>query len=191
MIEIYKRDEFNGKLKIIATFDTFDALFQIVNDTYIAQAFGYVDTMRHLAGTKLGDHFTTSGLFTFGGARYCYVAYDNGKFVTPDRLVGLARAFKKVQLKKWQKRWNRKFDCGAKKSAYGGFRKIRTTQERKWAHAWDDEEFAPRPRAARQGHNLPDSWDDYFSRAQKSWKWQSKRKHQWKPKTKLIGTHYD
>ena len=55
-------------------------------------------------------------------------------------------------------------------------------QERKWAHAWDDEEFAPKARAARQGKNLPDSWDDYHAHNDKCWKTQSKRKHQWRPK---------
>lgn len=69
---------------------------------------------------------------------------------------------------------------GAKRSWRGMFRGIRTFQERKWAHAWDDEEFAPKVRAKRQGKNLPDPWDDYPHRDQDDRCWKRYRKHQWK-----------
>ena len=107
-----------------------------------------------------------------------YVVYDqDGNFYSPDRLIGLRR--------EWE--GNRKslywpWFPGRKRGAYGWFRPIRTFQERKWAHAWDDEEFPPKVRAARQGKNLPNSWDDICRHNDKSWKTQSKRKHQWKSK---------
>lgn len=60
------------------------------------------------------------------------------------------------------------------------YRRIRTTHERRWAHAWDDEEFAPKVRSRRNARNLPNSWDDIprFDWRHRSWK--RYRKHQWK-----------
>jgi len=74
------------------------------------------------------------------------------------------------------------FPGGKRNWRHGYFRRIRTFQERKWAHAWDDEDDAPKCRAARQGHNLPDPWDDipHFDQDDRSWK--RYRKHQWKVK---------
>lgn len=192
MLEIYKRDEFNGKLKILATFNSFEDLFRRVGYRYnFAETFGYDDTDRHSHGhDHFGDHGRTPSIprrtdyLTWGWkeTQYRYIAFEDGKVITPDRLVGLYRDYAYNNRIDWHKRWNRKADRGQKKSAYGGLRRIRTFHERRWAHAWDDEEFAPRVRAARQGHNLPDPWDDYWADNQKSWKRQSKRKHQWKEK---------
>jgi len=181
MLEIYKRDEFNGKLKIITTFDSFDDMFRPVGyRTDFATIFGYDDVTRHNEHTALGDHQPPSKWEISPRKSYCYVAYEDGKFVTPDRLVGLYRKYKDNRRARWHT--HRHYNRGQKKGAYGWIRNIKTFQERKWTNAWDDEEFAPRPRATRQGHNLPDAWDDYWAGAQKSWKWQSKRKHQWKEK---------
>jgi len=103
---------------------------------------------------------------------YAKVAYNaKGKLLPVSQLVGYAR--KAPRNKKWW--WNR-----TRNPAYGHFRAIRTIQEKRWASAWSDEEEPVQPRAARNIHNIPDAWDDYMSDAQKSWKWQSKRRHQWK-----------
>jgi len=67
-----------------------------------------------------------------------------------------------------------------RKHAYGRFRRVRTQQERKWANAWDDEEFAPKVRPKRNIWNLPDSYCDIIAHNDKSWKTQTKRRHQWK-----------
>lgn len=108
-----------------------------------------------------------------------YVVYDeNGKQYTPDVLVGLRRAWKS---KEFRNRYRRNTN-GRKKAAWGGFRRFKTFQERKWADAWKDEEFAPHVRRARAKPNLPDPWDDHYSCGSKSWKHQSKRKYQWKEK---------
>lgn len=116
------------------------------------------------------------------GYTQAYAVYDqDGNLYTPDRLIGLRRDWVLTKPKnKYRYRWYRQ--NGHKKQAWGGWRSIKTFQERKWAHAWDDEEFAPKPRPARQGKNLPDSWDDYRQHCDKSWKTQSKRKRQWKEK---------
>ena len=50
------------------------------------------------------------------------------------------------------------------------------------ADAWNDEEFAPKVRGRRSKANIPTSWDDARRHAEKCWKRQSKRRHQWKPK---------
>jgi len=70
-----------------------------------------------------------------------------------------------------------------RRTAYGRFRHPRSTQEKRWVHAWDDEEFAPKVRAKRGMRYLPDAWDDYLSHNDKCWKTQSKRRHQWKEKS--------
>ena len=64
------------------------------------------------------------------------------------------------------------------------FRAISTTQERRYSCLMEDEkEYGIRVRGRRQGHSLPEAWDDYTSSAcyaYKSWKHNSKRKTQWK-----------
>jgi len=114
--------------------------------------------------------------------RLAWAVYDHlRELYTPDHLIGLYREWVKNRPSNlYKQRWFRRNGC--KKSVWGGFRSIKTHQERKWAHAWDDEEFAPKVRAARQGGNLPDSWDDYHRHGDKSWKTQSKHNHQWKEK---------
>ena len=111
-----------------------------------------------------------------------YAVYDqDGNCYTPERLIGLRREWERNRpANKYRNRWYRQ--SGHKKYAWGGFRSFKTFQERKWANAWDDEEFAPKVRAARNAHNLPNSWDDFNAHCEKSWKHQSKRKHQWKEK---------
>lgn len=182
MLEIYKRDEFNGKLKILAEFDSFDDLFKLVGYRYdFASTFGYNDTDRHDDGTAfLQDHPPVNQWTWYPQRSFCYVAYDKGKFVTPDRLVGLYRKYKDNRRNNWRHSWTQRYDRGKKKGAWGRIRHMHTQHEKRWQNAWDDEEFAPKYRAKRQGHNLPDTWDDYWVRGQKSWKYQSKRKHQWK-----------
>lgn len=69
------------------------------------------------------------------------------------------------------------------KKVFGSHRYPRTMHERRWTCAWEDEEFAPLRgfvRARRRPCYLPTSWDDQCAHADRSWKNQSKRKHQWK-----------
>lgn len=183
MLVIYKRDEFNGKLKIIKEFDTFADMFSAVwYHTNFAEAFGYCDTDREVGGNVFGDHQKVSAWCTWKETKFLYALYDDGKFVTPDRIVGLHRDWKYERRNFYQCSWTRKRDTGQKKSVWGCIRHMKTMQERRWQNAWDDEEDCPRYRAARQGHRLPSNWDDFWIHGQKSWKTQSKRNHQWKEK---------
>ena len=174
MYIVYRRNS-NGKLKAIIEFDELTDMFWSVREADIINHFGYTDVDRRKGHhTYFGE--TLNEYDWIDTTSYRYVVVHNDKIVVPDRLVGLYRKWYNVKpRRRWQYR----------KSAWGGYRRLRTTQERKWAHAFDDEEFAPKVRAVRQGKNLPDSWDDYRRHAQKSWKWQSKRKNQWKEKKYL------
>ncbi len=65
---------------------------------------------------------------------------------------------------------------------YGRYRTLNSSNERR--SAWvNEDDGEPAIRGARNANNLPNSWDDDSSQdAEKSWKKQSKRRHQWRPK---------
>lgn len=71
---------------------------------------------------------------------------------------------------------------GSKRGHYSFWRHPHTTQERRWASAWDDEEFAPKTRGARSGHNLVNAWDDIVRQDSDDRNWKRHRKFQWKAK---------
>ena len=169
MIEIYRRRE--GKDRLIRTYETYEELFRLGESAL--KDFGYNPTDRTTARNCFDDHDWMFGDY-IGNSRCRYVCYENDKLVTPDRLVGLRRD--------WIGRRRRTFYFGYRRysKAWRGYRKIKTTQERRWAHAWDDEEFAPKVRGRRSKRMLPDSWDDVRAHNDKSWKTQTKRRHQWK-----------
>ena len=105
--------------------------------------------------------------------------YEDDVLITPDRLIGMRRAWthrRYVQsIRRRQARYGRRT-----KQAYGGFRRPHTTTEKRAFCSLKDEEYTNLGRARRSIPNLPDTWDDVYAHADKSWKTQSKRKHQWK-----------
>lgn len=183
MYEIYRRDIFNGKLKFVTEFDTIErTVAGIWKGASIIDNFGYTDTER-------GERFTV----LFGEEKsqfdyydincYKYVVVRNFNIVAPDRLLGAWREYKWKRCSANQEYWDNRHLThrqGRKRQAYGHFRQMNTKQERTWARAWDDEEFAPKVRVARTNRNLPDGWWDIRWQQHKSWKCQSKRTHQWK-----------
>jgi hypothetical protein len=178
MITVYKRDEFNGSLNIIKEFNQFDDMFDFIGYQFDSKIFGYSDVQRHNGQPNLGDFYQSPPpCWMYVRRHYCYVVFDaNDKFVTPDRLLGMQRKFWKNRRIKQDRKWaSHRWGHHAR----GRLRYMRTNQEHRWAHAWDDEEFAPKVRAARQGKNLPTAWDDHMGHNEKSWKFQSKRSHQW------------
>ncbi len=182
MIEVRKRGEGNGRLKTIATFNSIEELLTLLHDNNFT-AFGYLDTDRtkktYIAGIqpRPTDRGASIILET---TQFCFVVYDdNGNFITPDRLVGMYRKYYRSLVRSWNIRWNKRCN-GGNRGLYGGYRHFRTFQEGKWAKAWDDEEFAARCRPCRNAVNLPCYWDDLRRHVEKSWKSQSKRRHQWK-----------
>jgi hypothetical protein len=175
MIEIIGRDE-NGKDRPVATFETYHDLFRCVRESDL-QAFGYNPADRTDAPMWGADRNRYYWKLQYESClpvatRCCYLAYEDDKLVTPDRLVGLYRAWWDERPRgRWYRfTWNR--------NAYGSFRCPRTTQERRWAVQVDEDE--PPIRCARNNRNLPNAWDDFYGHSDRSWKTQSKRRHQWK-----------
>lgn len=170
MIEIYRRRE--GKDRLIRTFKTYEELFRGMWEADLKE-FGHNPTDRTTARNLAGDNdWIFEGYI--GNSRCCYICYDNLNLVTPDRLVGLRRDWIGHRRSNYRLYWH------SYNRAYRGNRRIRTTQERRWAHACDDVEFAPPVRGRRSACNLPNSWDDIRGHNDKSWKTQTKRRHQWK-----------
>lgn len=173
MIEIYRRVE--GRDRLIRTYDSFENLFkERVNDRILAMAFGYDPEDRTDCNYLFGEAEDREPPFI---SHHCYICYENDKLVAPDRLVGLYRAWWKDRPRGrwWRYRWTR--------VAHGYYRAPKTTNEMRWAHAWDDDEFAPVTgfaRGRRKAKHLPNLWDDRMSHNDKCWKTQSKRRHQWK-----------
>lgn len=110
------------------------------------------------------------------------VVYDqNAKLVCVDRLVELYKQYRDARRSRRQRN-----DSGQHKGCHGHFRYIKTTQEhREWCKYFDDaaeSDVGIKVRNSRSHKNLPTAWDDFYSRPQKSWKYQSKRKKQWRGK---------
>jgi len=185
MYEIYRRT-LNGKLNLIAEFNTIEEIVAgIWKGASITEYFGYTNIDRKQGNVAMfGETHTTYDWCYYEGSTYKYVVEHNGKIVAPDRLLGVWRECKYQQSLRKEYWVNKRIQHsqGRKPQAIGGFRQMNTKQERTWAHAWDDEEFAPKPRVARTNRNLPDAWWDIHWYTHKSWKIQSKRKHQWKEK---------
>lgn len=178
-IHIFKRNEFDGNIDFIAIFESLE-YFLLRTSDYSGFGSNYDD--RHSNGAPWWD-YTTNDLEIRPRTQYCYLCYDEfGTFYSKDRLVGLERALDKSYKTRLKNRVDRR-SRGRKKMVWGGFRHPKTLQELKWNNAWDDEEFAPKARGRRRKGYLPTHWDDHRGMsAQKSWKWQSKRKNQWKDK---------
>jgi len=173
-IYIYRRSDLNGKIYIVSTYESVAALVKSI-DNFSNFSSNFED--RCSLPLLSCDREAPSKLFSLEkSTHYCYVCYDEfDKHYSKSQLVGISRSlntYKETNYKSWAKR-------GGK---WRGLRYIRTTQEIKWVHAWDNEEFAPRIRAKRNEHNLPTLWDDFWRYSNKNWKKQSKRQRQWKPK---------
>jgi hypothetical protein len=167
-IFVFQRKE-NGKIEKIEEYDN-PAHFAVhYFEQKVTSQFGDSDTQR-VPRWEFKTHFFESDNV------FAKVAFNSKEKIIPvSQLVGYVRERKNIILDEFYSSFYRR----GRKSAYGRFRKPKTTQERRWSCAWDDEEFAPKIRKRRKGHNLPNAWDDYISHNEKSWKRQSKRKHQW------------
>ena len=192
--EYYAEWDVFGERKIRAVYyESLDELFRRTGPRTITETFGYsiydeiclepVETIWQ-AGFRNFRYIRRQTLCTKTNCRNhdgptigAAVVYDHlCNFYSPDRLVGLYREWSGNR--KYYYNWN----SWSKRRGGHTFRRFRTFHERKWAHAWDCEEYAPKVRAARQGHNLPDPWDDYHRNSERGWKRCTKRRHQWKEK---------
>ena len=171
MIEVYNRTE-NGKDRLVGTFNNYHDLFRGLRESDI-KAFGYNDADRTDAPRAWTDR-TYPDVDDWAATRFCYIAVEDGNFVTPDRLVGLFRDW-------WNDRPRYRYNRhGWNRNAYGSFRSPKTTNERRQVAAATVDDGAPPVRCARNFRNLPDAWDDFYGHSDRNWKTQSKRRHQYR-----------
>lgn len=115
------------------------------------------------------------------------VAYnEKGKLLTPELLIGILSPFWEIQRQKAREAQER-YWSNLHSRVWGRFRKPRTTQEIRFAqetvHVDIDDETGEEiriPVKFRARKHLPNSWDDIYAHAQKSWKRQTRRSHQYK-----------
>lgn len=133
------------------------------------------EAARHLDGYFLSRHVGTH--FNEITPRDCLADFvlrsELGDIITPAEVL----AARKARVAR-RSRWVNLPLSGRKYARYCWLRHPRTTQERCWADAWKDEDFAPRTRARRNARNLPNAWDDVHRDVERSWK--RYRKAQWK-----------
>ena len=118
------------------------------------------------------------------------VAYsEKGKLLSPEMLCGILSPFWAELNEESRRRWLEKMSYfnGRRRKAWGHWRRPRTTQERRFVEETvfldvdeETEELNVIPIKFRARKNLPNSWDDIYAHAQKSWKKQSKRPRQFK-----------
>lgn len=101
---------------------------------------------------------------------------DTGESLTAEEL---SPVYWELRSRRWRGSWTRR--QGLKSgTCYGTFKTPKTINEiRQAVQNKDDGE--PPIRGRRNKNNLPSAWDDKYSDAQKSWKYQSKRKKQYRP----------
>lgn len=101
------------------------------------------------------------------------VRNENGVVLSQSTLTGLYREYQHKNIRPY-----RRFSS---KSAYGGLRHPRTTQELRMNYSLDEDDIFYGAKIRTKRKNLPTHWDDYWAHTDKSWKTQSKRNHQYKP----------
>ena len=177
MIETTQKDS-KGRIQTLGRYYTEQQFGEAWWPNDVAEMFA---TEHNMVGSK-EEYLSSIDIYIRVPVFKCVAYNEKGKVLDVGHLVGIARKYNKRYLRYMQRRWWRYPGTKSmKRRVRGGYmRKIHTTPERRWAHAWDDEEFAPKCRCKRNAKNLPESWDDYWRNNQKNWK--KFRKHQWKEK---------
>lgn len=101
-----------------------------------------------------------------------YVVIDHNENIVP--LCVLNQVTNEVFSRKYRRHWR------WRRTAWGGWRVPRTTQEKRQYYAAMDEEEPIKIRGRRLPRHLADIYDDWHCHNDKCWKTQSKRRHQWK-----------
>ena len=112
--------------------------------------------------------------------------YDQDcNYFSHDRLIGYHRLYHEARRKYYKQfRWRKRQGC--KKHVWGQGRIPKTQNERK--QSFNVEEFADeigfpiKVRSCRNADHLVQWWDCRPTHVEKNWKYQSKRRRQWKPK---------
>jgi len=133
---------------------------QIRNDSYFL---GYLT--HDSLGRVIDLRNYTKELYTFNNA-----AYEEQQ-----RLA--RREYWELRNSERDKRWEKAHKLYEGKVYWAYYRRIRTTQERRYAA---DTEHKPYLRGSRSFHNLPNAYDDLYFRREKSWKARNKKvRRQW------------
>jgi hypothetical protein len=107
-------------------------------------------------------------------SNFAFVVIDHNENIIP--ICELNRISNQID----DRRFNYRRHYGWNRSAYGNWRKPKTTQEKRAYFATKDEEETIKIRHRRGPKCLIDAYDDRYSHSDKNWKTQSKRSHQWK-----------
>lgn len=184
-LTIYRRRN-DGKLRMIAEMSLEELLSYASGRRYFREYFGNSteDRINFLFTGLAFDPYrnkplSINGVDYYPDCRwsYAYVVFDEKyRVVTVDRLVGYRRARDKVWWKAYHKDHYRRYS-GRKYRSYRR-RHPKTTHERRWHHAWDDEEYAPKVRASR--NHLPDAWNCMYPVNREIDNWKRYRKTRWK-----------
>jgi len=178
-VEVYRRDNYDGHLRLIASFASLEDLV-LATGSFENFSCCEADRCRYNLHRWDPDFHKTifespARFWLHDSTTFCYVVYNaNDKIVPPDVLIGIDRR------ERYERRYRYNYNSWHKRKHCHSYRRPHTTQERRWAHAWDDEEFAPPPRARRNARNLPDAWDDVWRWHGDTKNWKNYRKHQWK-----------
>jgi hypothetical protein len=177
MIEVTQKDS-NGRIQTIAYYFTEEQFGKAFHPATVEENFS---TEHKQIGKE--ETFITPNYYRTDYIFACVAYNERGNVLDVSHLVGIARQYNEWYLRqvKWYYRRRSSGTKREKRRVRGSrFRAMRTTQERKWANAWDDEEFAPKCRTRRDAKHLPNYWDEFWRYNQKNWK--KFRKHQWKEK---------
>ena len=177
MIEVTQKNR-HGTVEIIAQYETEEEFGKAYWPSDVEEQFA---TKHNMVGSKEVEVRLVDTFIYVRVPVFKKVAYnEKGKILDVGHLIGIARKYNERYILRRNYRWF----CGYKRHkrhVRGSYmRQMHTTPERRWTHAWDDEEFAPKngyARRKRSAHNLPESWDDYWRHNEKNWK--RHRKHQW------------
>lgn len=109
------------------------------------------------------------------------IVTENGTILTDETILGLYREWKRKKNKEWRRRYQIKM-TGWKNSVYGKFRHPRTLNELRSNFSLDEDDIFYGVKVRSKRKRIPTAWDDKYSHAEKSWKYQKKRGKQWKSK---------
>lgn len=173
--------DMNGKPRALRFYETLDSLVR-------AERFDrdWYNTKHHLFredyDDKVEEHHWGDGMgylndmfFGLVGTNFPYVVVDHREIIVP--ICELNRVAKGAP-----RRFRHWYRNRGRKPAYGNWRHPRTYQEKKAYYDALDQEEPVKVRSRRAAHLLPDLWDDNYAHAEKCWKRQSKRRHQWRAK---------
>jgi hypothetical protein len=160
-------------------FDTWENFFNYFSQWSILCQFVNWDKIWY----KVSDEDKAARYYSYAYRNHpvYYAAYDqDGNWLSPSYISGFYDAWKKQRDYRWKVRCHNRRH-GRKRGAYGSYRRIHTLGANRNDFYDVDAQELDIVIQYRRKAVPPDAWDrEAFSNAEKSWKYQSKREHQWK-----------